>query len=330
METILVMTPGTLSSRLVPQPLSSTPFVPPIRDDCDTLLQPLFDEYFCPPPWVDHPVPKVAALVFAVLTDSPSSRSVNQDAPPLSILQTLQASPSHVITPDTKEPDHDIEVAHIDNNPQYAMQEELNEFEHLEVWELVPRPDRVMIITLKWIYKVKLDELGGLQISQSPRGVFLNQSKYTLEIIKKYGIENSDPMNTLMVKKSKLDADPQGKEVDPTRYHGMIGSLMYLTASRPDLQFVVCMCARYHFIKEQVENRVVELYFVRTKYQLEDIFTKALGQERPDFLINKLGMRSMSPETLKNLADEEDKINVPMSYYEVPPKSKNDMPLRDK
>ncbi|GKF63911.1 retrovirus-related pol polyprotein from transposon TNT 1-94, partial [Tanacetum coccineum] len=43
-----------------------------------------------------------------------------------------------------------------------AMQEELNEFEHLEVWELVPRPDRVMIITLKWIYKVKLDELGGL------------------------------------------------------------------------------------------------------------------------------------------------------------------------
>ncbi|GKA09349.1 hypothetical protein Tco_0688680 [Tanacetum coccineum] len=63
---------------------------------------------------------------------------------------------------------------------------------------------------------------------------------------------------------------------------------------------------RYHFIKEQVENRVVELYFVRTEYQLADIFTKTLGRERLDFLINKLGMRSMSPETLKILAEEKE------------------------
>ncbi|GJY35203.1 hypothetical protein Tco_0420581 [Tanacetum coccineum] len=63
---------------------------------------------------------------------------------------------------------------------------------------------------------------------------------------------------------------------------------------------------RYHFIKEQVENGVVELYFVRTDYQLADIFTKALGLERLAFLINKLGMKSMSPETLKRLAEEEE------------------------
>ncbi|GKC40005.1 hypothetical protein Tco_1052389 [Tanacetum coccineum] len=63
---------------------------------------------------------------------------------------------------------------------------------------------------------------------------------------------------------------------------------------------------RYHFIKEQVENRVVELYFVRTKYQLADIFSKPLARERLEFLINKHGMRSMSPETLKKLADEEE------------------------
>ncbi|GKD50889.1 hypothetical protein Tco_1279865, partial [Tanacetum coccineum] len=62
----------------------------------------------------------------------------------------------------------------------------------------------------------------------------------------------------------------------------------------------------YHFIKEQVENGVVELYFVRTEYQLAYIFTKALGRERIEFLINKLGMRSMSPETLKRLAEEEE------------------------
>ncbi|GJX58007.1 hypothetical protein Tco_0289397 [Tanacetum coccineum] len=251
-----------------------------------------------------------------------------------------------------------------------------------------------------------------------------------------------------MVEKSKLDEDPQGKAVDPTRYRGMIGTLMYLTSSRPDLVFIVCMCARYqakpiekhlhavkrifrylkgtiimglwyskdscialtafadadhavcqdtrkitsgtmqllgdrlvswsskkqkstaisstkaeyialsgccaqilwmksqltgyglvfnkiplhcdnksaialccnniqhsrskhidiknHFAKEQVENGVVELYFVRTEYQLADIFTKPLARERLDFLINKLGMRSMSPETLKKLAEKEE------------------------
>ncbi|GJU16787.1 hypothetical protein Tco_1144753 [Tanacetum coccineum] len=174
----------------------------------------------------------------------------------------------------------------------------------------------------------------------------------------------------------------------------MIGTLMYLTASRPDLTFAVCMYARYqakptekhlHVVKrvfiylrgtvkrglwypkdsfialtayedadhagcqdtrqstfgsmqllgdklvswsskrqksaaissteaeyialsgccaQQVENGVVELYFVNTEYQLADIFTKALGRERIEFLINKLGMRSFTPETLKQLADE--------------------------
>ncbi|GJU68597.1 hypothetical protein Tco_1254856 [Tanacetum coccineum] len=61
---------------------------------------------------------------------------------------------------------------------------------------------------------------------------------------------------------------------------------------------------RFHFIKEQVENGVVELYFVNTEYQLADIFTKALCGERIEFLINKLGKRSFTPKTLKQLADE--------------------------
>ncbi|GJY45009.1 retrovirus-related pol polyprotein from transposon TNT 1-94 [Tanacetum coccineum] len=62
----------------------------------------------------------------------------------------------------------------------------------------------------------------------------------------------------------------------------------------------------FHFIKEHVENGVIELYFVNTEYQLADIFTKALARERIEFLINKLGMRSFTPETLKQLADEVD------------------------
>nr|GEX23612.1 hypothetical protein [Tanacetum cinerariifolium] len=85
----------------------------------------------------------------------------------------------------------------------------------------------------------------GLQISQSPRGIFINQSKYALESLKKYGFESCDPVDTLMVEKSKLDEDKEGKAVDPSHYRGMISTLLYLTASRPDLLFAICMCARY-------------------------------------------------------------------------------------
>nr|GEU32045.1 retrovirus-related Pol polyprotein from transposon TNT 1-94 [Tanacetum cinerariifolium] len=136
-------------------------------------------------------------------------------------------------------------------------------------------------------------------------------TKYALEILKKYGMDSSDPVDTPLVEKSKLDLELQGKTVDPTHYHGMIGSLMYLTSSRPDLVFVLCMCAwhidvMYHFIKEQVENSVVELYFSRTEYQLAGIFTKALPRERFEFFINKLGVKSMSPEILKSLVEEEE------------------------
>nr|GEZ76002.1 retrovirus-related Pol polyprotein from transposon TNT 1-94 [Tanacetum cinerariifolium] len=63
---------------------------------------------------------------------------------------------------------------------------------------------------------------------------------------------------------------------------------------------------RYHFIKEQVENRVIELYLVNTEYQLADLFTKALGRDIIEFLSIKLGMRSFTPETLKKLMNEEE------------------------
>ncbi|GJX16017.1 retrovirus-related pol polyprotein from transposon TNT 1-94 [Tanacetum coccineum] len=271
-----------------------------------------------------------------------------------------------------------------------AMQDEIHEFDRLEVWELVPRPIYVMVIALKWIYKVKLDEYGdvlknkarlvakgyrqeegidfeesfapvarieairifianaatknmiiyqmdvktaflngdlqeevfvsqpegfedqdnpthvyrlkkalyglkqaprawydtlskfllannffkgavdptlftrksgkhillmsmmgqmsfflGLQVSQSPRGIFINQAKYALETLKKYGMDLSDPVDTPMVDRLKLDEDLMGIPVDQTRFKGMVGSLMYLTASRPDLVFTMCMCSRY-------------------------------------------------------------------------------------
>nr|GEW86075.1 uncharacterized mitochondrial protein AtMg00810-like [Tanacetum cinerariifolium] len=71
----------------------------------------------------------------------------------------------------------------------------------------------------------------GLQISQSPRGIFINQLKYALETLKKYDFESCDPVDTLMVEKSKLDEDKEGKAIDLSHYRGMIGTLLCLTDS---------------------------------------------------------------------------------------------------
>ncbi|GJT52450.1 hypothetical protein Tco_0978607 [Tanacetum coccineum] len=156
-------------------------------------------------------------------------------------------------------------------------------------------------------------------------------------------MDTPDPIDTPMVDRSKLDEDPLGIPVDQTRFRGMVGLLMYLTANRPDLilwmtsqltdysfafnniplyygnkSAIALGCnnvqhsrsknidIRHHFIREQFENGVVELYFVITDYQLAGIFTKALPRERFEFLLSRLGMKSMSPETLKCLHDEED------------------------
>nr|GEW76768.1 retrovirus-related Pol polyprotein from transposon TNT 1-94 [Tanacetum cinerariifolium] len=140
----------------------------------------------------------------------------------------------------------------------------------------------------------------GLQIHQSPRGIFINQAKYALEILHKHGMEKGQSIGTPMATKPKLDADLSGDPVDQTGYRSKIGSLMYLTSSRPDIvqaSAITISCnpvqhsrtknihSRYHFIKEQVENVIIELYFVRTEYQLADMFTKALPEDRFKYLV---------------------------------------------
>ncbi|GJV03511.1 hypothetical protein Tco_1337080 [Tanacetum coccineum] len=74
-------------------------------------------------------------------------------------------------------------------------------------------------------------------------------------------MESSDPVDTPMVEKSKMDEDPQGKAVDPTHYRGMIGSLMYLTSNRPELVFAVCMCARYQAKPTKKHLHAVKQFF---------------------------------------------------------------------
>nr|GEW61580.1 hypothetical protein [Tanacetum cinerariifolium] len=203
-----------------------------------------------------------------------------------------------------------------------------------------------------------------------PGGIFINQSKFALEILKKFGLDSCDPVDTPMMDRLKLDEDPLGIPVNQTRFRRMVGSLMYLTASRPDLvlgypqkyvgkcsnfrrqlvswsskkqkstaistreaeyismsgcctqilwmrsqltnygfafnniplycdnKSAIALCCnnvqhsqskhidkRHHFIREQVEHVVVELYFMTTDYRLTDIFTKALPRERFEFLL---------------------------------------------
>nr|GEZ46704.1 retrovirus-related Pol polyprotein from transposon TNT 1-94 [Tanacetum cinerariifolium] len=233
------------------------------------------------------------ALEPAASTGSPSSTTVDQDAPSPSNSQTTPEIQSLIISNDVEEENQNLDVAHMNNDPFFvilipenvseassssdviptivhtaapnlehydafltsveaknykdaltqaywieAIQEELNEFERLEVWELVPRPDKVMVITLKWTYK--------------PSDGFVDQDNQNhVYKLKKalYGLEQPpracDPVDTPMVEKSKLDEDTQKKAINPTHYRRMVGTLMYLTATRPDLTFVVCMCARY-------------------------------------------------------------------------------------
>ncbi|GJR01299.1 retrovirus-related pol polyprotein from transposon TNT 1-94 [Tanacetum coccineum] len=101
----------------------------------------------------------------------------------------------------------------------------------------------------------------GLQISQGPRGIFINQSKYASEIVKKYGLHSTDSVDIPMIENKKLDEDLQGKPIDSTLYCGMIRSLMYLTSSRPDLNYVICLCARYQAKPTEKHLQVVKRIF---------------------------------------------------------------------
>ncbi|GJW44005.1 retrovirus-related pol polyprotein from transposon TNT 1-94 [Tanacetum coccineum] len=100
-----------------------------------------------------------------------------------------------------------------------------------------------------------------LQIKQMEDGIFFNQSKYIKEMLKKFGLEDSKPMKTPMSSDTKLTKDEECESVDSTKYRGMIGSLLYLTASRPDIMFSVCLCARFQEAPKTSHLEVVKRIF---------------------------------------------------------------------
>ncbi|GKE17397.1 retrovirus-related pol polyprotein from transposon TNT 1-94 [Tanacetum coccineum] len=179
----------------------------------------------------------------------------------------------------------------------------------------------------------------GLQVHQSPRGIFISQSQYAIELLKKHGMDECVSMSTPMATE-RLDADLQGTPTDQTTYRQMIGGLMYLTASRPDIAFATFVCARYQArptVKHLKEVKRIFRY-LRQSYnmgiwypkdsgfeliaysdadhagckddckstsgglQFLDLFTKALLKERFEYLVHCIGMRCMTPTQLESLA----------------------------
>ncbi|KAH9762987.1 hypothetical protein KPL70_001016 [Citrus sinensis] len=101
----------------------------------------------------------------------------------------------------------------------------------------------------------------GLQIKQNNEGIFINQAKYVKDLLKRFGIDESNSKNTPMSTTIKLDKDEKGKEVDIKKYRGMIGSLLYLTASRPDIMFSVCLCPRFQSCPKESHLLAVKRIF---------------------------------------------------------------------
>ena len=101
----------------------------------------------------------------------------------------------------------------------------------------------------------------GLQILQTHKGTIINQEKYTRELLKRFGMEDSKPVGTPMCTSTKLDKDDEGTQVDEKGYRGMIGSLLYLTASRPDIMFAICLCARFQSCPKESHLNAVKRIF---------------------------------------------------------------------
>ncbi|WVZ76059.1 LOW QUALITY PROTEIN: hypothetical protein U9M48_024061 [Paspalum notatum var. saurae] len=109
----------------------------------------------------------------------------------------------------------------------------------------------------------------GLQIKQGLEGTFVHQAKYTRDILKKFNMGDSKPMTTPMSTNTALDADEDGEAVDQKEFRGMIGSLLYLMATRPDIQFAVCLCTRYQASPKTSHRQAVKRIFRYLKFTPE-------------------------------------------------------------
>jgi hypothetical protein len=109
----------------------------------------------------------------------------------------------------------------------------------------------------------------GLQIKQAKEGTFVHQAKYTKDILKKFKMDDSKPLSTPMSTTTMLDADEDREAMDQKEYRSMIGSLLYLTATRPDIQFSVCLCTHFQASPRTSHRQAVKRIFRYLRYTLE-------------------------------------------------------------
>jgi hypothetical protein len=117
---------------------------------------------------------------------------------------------------------------------------------------------RIMIQKFEMSMKGELKYFLGFQVKQLQEGTFISQMKYIQDILTKFGMKDAKPIKTPMGTNGHLDLDTGGKSVDQKVYHSMIGSLLYLRASRPDIMLSVCMCARFQADHKEVHLRAVK------------------------------------------------------------------------
>jgi hypothetical protein len=111
----------------------------------------------------------------------------------------------------------------------------------------------------------------GLQVKQLHDGTFIGQTKYIQDILNKFGMKDAKPIEKPMGTNGHLDLDMGGKSVDQKVYRSMIGSLLYLCASQPDIMLSVCMCARFQADPKEVHLRAMKRimrYFYTPKFGL--------------------------------------------------------------
>ncbi|GJQ99410.1 retrovirus-related pol polyprotein from transposon TNT 1-94 [Tanacetum coccineum] len=231
------MMPGQISSGLVPNPVPAAPYVPPTNKELEILFQPMFDEYLEPPliykvklDEYGDVLKNKARLVAKGYRQEEGIDSKESFAP----VVRIEAIRIFIANAASK----NMTIYQMDAKTTF-LNVELKEEVYVSQPEGFVDPDHPT-----YVHNLK-KALYGITVLKIPEGIFINQSKFALEILKKFGMDSCDPVDTPMVDRLKLDEDPLGILVDQTRFCSMVGSLMYLTASRPDLVFAVCMCARY-------------------------------------------------------------------------------------
>nr|GFA24371.1 putative Gag-Pol polyprotein [Tanacetum cinerariifolium] len=268
----------------------------------ETLFQPMFDEYL-EPPRVERPVspaPAVQVPVNSAVT--PSSTTIDQDAPSPSITLSSSALQSHSLHQGVAAEStfmEDNPVAPVDNHPfinvfasepSFDASSSGDGIDFKESFAPVARIESICIFIVNFANK--------------------NMTIYQMDV--KTAFLNGELKEEVYVSQPEGFVDPD----HPTHVYRLKKALYGLKQAPRACAIAHCcnnvkhsrskhIDIRHHFIRKKVEKGVVELYFMTANYQLADIFTKALPRERFKFLLSRLSMRSMSLTTLKRLQEEE-------------------------